>query len=135
MSKEYLLTTPISQATYAGGTRVTKKLVAGNTGTSEYKRLEKCITPAKSSKLGKIGIEMVNVSKDLIGNNFKIPLVTYYIRDPEVPEGRIGSLVGEHFKITDTKGMKKFLKIMQDVKKSNSNLAGSELLQFIRKLC
>lgn len=129
------MTTPISQATYAGGTRVTKKLVAGNTGTSEYKRLEKCITPAKSSKLGKIGIEMVNVSKDLIGNNFKIPLVTYYIRDPEVPEGRIGSLVGEHFKITDTKGMKKFLKIMQDVKKSNSNLAGSELLQFIRKLC
>lgn len=130
MSNEYQLTTPISTTNYAGGTKVSKRIVAGNTGMSEYKRLEKYITPAETSKLGNMGIKQIAVSKDLIGDNIKGKTVDFYVYDP-----KIKNLVAERFHITDTKGMKKFFKTMQEVKKSNSNLAGCELIQFVRKLC
>ena len=131
MSDSYQSITPISQTTYAGGTRVSKSIVAGNTGVQEYKRLEKHITPEKSSKLGKMGIERICVSKDLIGNNFREKVIAFCVRDPEIR----GGLIGEVFSNTDKKGIKKFLQILEEVKKSNSNLAGHELLQFVRKLC
>ena len=130
MSNEYQLTTPISTTNYAGGTKVSKRIVAGNTGRAEYKRLEKTITPSPTSKLGKMGIKQIEVSKDLIGNNFRGKLVSFFVDDP-----KLKALLGDTFKITDTKEIKKFLKTMQEVKKSNSNLAGYELLQFVSKLC
>lgn len=128
MGNEYQLTTPISNTTYAGGTQVSKRIVAGNTGRVEYKRLVKTIKPSETSKLGKMGIKSVDVSKDLIGK--KTNLVSFFVEDPQLKR-----FVGDSFTLGNTKGMKKFLQVMQEVAKSNSNFAGCELINFVRALC
>ncbi|MBP3847614.1 hypothetical protein J6I39_07695 [bacterium] len=126
MSESYSLITPISTATYSNGTKVIKQIHHGDTGLAKFKYLQTKIYPTPNSKLGKMGIKMVERSKDLLKKGDS-SILSFFIPD----KNSATALVGESFAKKRTKDIKFFLEKMNELTKGGFK---GDLIIFIRKL-